>query len=346
MKTILLKNKVQSDKVYLSIGLIVLLILIGVVGFMLIADYNWIDALYMTVITIATVGYGEVMPLDGAGKLFTVFLILTSLGVIAFSLSVITEYIVRKSNPKLIEQKKIQKIILNLENHVIICGYGRNGKQAARKLLAHNRPFVVVEGEKEIVDKFQSLEIPMIHGDAIDDAVMRQAGISKANCVITALPEDADNLFIVLSARQAKKDLKIISRASRSSTYKKLRLAGADNVIMPDHIGGDHMASLVVVPDLVEFLDNISLVGKGSVNIEELPSEKLTLGKENQSILDLNIRSRTGCTIIGYKNPEGKYIVNPPAKQFLEANSRVIVLGDAEQIKKLNEMYHISTSFE
>ena len=107
MKTILLKNKVQSDKVYLSIGLIVLLILIGVVGFMLIADYNWIDALYMTVITIATVGYGEVMPLDGAGKLFTVFLILTSLGVIAFSLSVITEYIVRKSNPKLIEQKKI-----------------------------------------------------------------------------------------------------------------------------------------------------------------------------------------------------------------------------------------------
>lgn len=346
MKTIFLKNKVQSDKVYLSIGLIILLILIGVFGFIIIADYNWIDALYMTVITIATVGYGEVMPLDDAGKLFTVFLILTSLGVIAFSLSVITEYIVRESNPKLLEQKKIQKMISNLENHVIICGYGRNGKQAARKLLAHNRPFVVVEGEKEIVEKFQSTEVPMIHGDAIDDDVMRQAGINKANCIISALPEDADNLFVVLSARQTNKNLKIISRASHSSTYKKLRLAGADNVIMPDHIGGDHMASLVVVPDLVEFLDNISLVGKGSVNIEELPSEKLTMGKEGQSILDLNIRSRTGCTIIGYKSPQGDYIVNPSAKQFLEADSRVIVLGDAEQIQKLNEMYHISTSFE
>ncbi len=337
---------IKSDKLYLSLSLLVLLILIGVIGFMLIANYSWIDALYMTVITIATVGYGEVVPLDATGKLFTVFLILTSLGVIAFSLSVITEYIVYKSNPQLIEQKKINKMISSLENHVIICGYGRNGKQAVRKLLAHNKPFVVVEGEKEIVDKFQTLEIPMVHGNAIDDDVMRKAGISKANCVITTLPEDADNLFIVLSARQMNKELKIISRASHSSTYKKLRLAGADNVIMPDHIGGDHMASLVVVPDLVEFLDNISLVGKGSVNIEELPSVKLTQGKENQSILDLNIRSRTGCTIIAYKNPNGEYIINPSANQLLEKDSRVIVLGDADQILKLNKMYHISSSFD
>ena len=164
--------------------------------------------------------------------------------------------------------------------------------------------------------------------------------------MISALPDDADNLFVVLSARQMNKDLKIISRASHSSTYKKLRLAGADNVIMPDHIGGDHMASLVVVPDLIEFLDNISLVGKGSVNIEELPAEKLTLGKENQSIINLDVRSKTGCTIIGYKTPEGKYVINPPANQKLETNSRIIVLGDAEQIKKLNEIYHISANFE
>lgn len=338
--------KLLSHRVYLSLGMLAFLLLLGVFGFMVIADYNWVDALYMTVITIATVGYGEVEPLNAAGKLFTVFLILTSLGVIAFSLSVITAYIVNRSNPKLIEEKKIQKMIANLENHVIICGYGKNGKQAARKLQAHNRPFVVVEREKEKVDKFQSIDVPMINGDAIDDAVMKEAGVYKASCVISALPDDADNLFIVLSARQMNKNLKIISRASHSSTYKKLRLAGADNVILPDHIGGDHMASLVVVPDLIEFLDNLSLVGKGSVNIEELPSGKLTQGKENQSILDLNIRSRTGCTIIGYKTPEGKYLVNPPANQMLEADSRVILLGDSEQIKKLNEMYDISADFE
>lgn len=339
-------HKLFSHKVYLSFVMLAFLLLVGIFGFRIVANYNWVDAIYMTVITIATVGYGEVMPLDAAGKLFTVFLIITSLGVIAFSLSVITEYIVSKSNPLLIEQKKIQKMIANLQNHVIICGYGRNGKQAARKLLAHNRSFVVVEDNKEIVEKFQSVDVPMIHGNAIDDDVMKEAGIYKANCVISSLPDDADNLFIVLSARQMNKGLKIITRASHSSSYKKLRLAGADNVIMPDHIGGDHMASLVVVPDLVEFLDNISLVGKGSVNIEELPSEKLTQGKDQQSILDLNIRSRTGCTIIGYKTPQGKYIVNPPASQLLEADSRVIVLGDAQQIKILNEVYHISTNFQ
>ena len=215
-----------------------------------------------------------------------------------------------------------------------------------RQLLAHNRPFIIVEKSKEIIDKFHSVEIPMIHGNAIDDDTMKDAGIYQASCVISALPDDADNLFVVLSARQMNKDLKIISRASHSSTYKKLRLAGADNVIMPDHIGGDHMASLVVVPDLIEFLDNISLVGKGSVNIEELPAEKLTLGKENQSIINLDVRSKTGCTIIGYKTPEGKYVINPPANQKLETNSRIIVLGDAEQIKKLNEIYHISANFE
>jgi len=237
-------------------------------------------------------------------------------------------------------------MISAFENHIIICGYGRNGKQVAQKLLAHNRPFVIIESEKEVVDRYQSEKIPMLWGDAIDDEVLKKAGIYKATTTICTLPEDADNLFIVLSARQMNKDLKIISRADKPSSYRKLKLAGADNVIMPDRIGGDHMASLVVVPDLIEFLDNISLVGDGSVNIEEIPSDKLTQGKENQSILDLNVRSRTGCTIIGYKSPEGKYTINPNATQSLVSDSRVIVLGDKDQIQKLNKLYDISTSFE
>ncbi len=300
----------------------------------------------MTIITVSTVGYGETQPLDEEAKVFAIILILASLATIGFSISVITEYILAKSNPKLLFNKKMNKTIAALENHVIICGYGRNGKEVAQKMKAHQKPFVVIEHVKEIVEKYITPEIPIIHGNAIDDEVLKEAKIYKAKYLITALPEDADNLFIVLSARQMNKDLKIISRASKPSSYRKLRLAGADNVIMPDKIGGDHMASLVVVPDLVEFLDNLSLVGKGAVNIEELPSEKLTMDKSNQSILDLNVRALTGCTIIGYKSPEGKYTVNPPADQLLELGSRVIVLGNAEQIEKLNELYHISASFE
>lgn len=339
-------KKLLKNKFYLAVILLTVLLFIGVLGYRTIAHYNWVDSLYMTVITIATVGYGEVIPLDDNAKLFTVFLILTSAAIIAFSLSIITEYIVKQSNPRLIEHRKVKKMISKFENHVIICGYGRNGKQVAQKLLAHKRSFIVIETEKEVVDRYQSESTPLLWGDAIDDEVLKKAGIYKAATVICTLPEDADNLFIVLSARQMNKELKIISRASKPSSYRKLKLAGADNVIMPDRIGGDHMASLVVVPDLIEFLDNISLVGDGSVNIEEIPSDKLTQRKLNQSILDLDIRSRTGCTIIGYKSPKGKYIINPDASQFLEPKSRIIVLGDAQQIQKLNKYYDISTTFE
>lgn len=336
-------NHLFKNKFKLAVTLLILLICVGVLGYHWIADYTWVDSLYMTVITIATVGYGEVLPLGAGGKLFTVFLILTSVAIIAFSLSVITEYIVQQSNPTLINRKKVQKMISSFENHIIICGYGRNGKRVAQKLQAHHKSFLIIESNKEIVDRFNSENLPMLWGDAIHDNVLKKAGIYKANTIICSLPEDADNLFIVLSARQMNKELKIISRAARPSSYRKLKLAGADNVIMPDRIGGDHMASLVVVPDLIEFLDNLSLVGDGSVNIEEIPSEKVTTGKTECSIKDLDIRSRTGCTIIGYKSPEGKYIVNPDANQMLEKYSRIIVLGDANQIQKLNKIYQIIT---
>ncbi len=335
-----------KDRFYLALSLLLSILLIGVLGFHYIASYTWLDAVYMTIITVSTVGYGEPQPLVGGAKIFAIVLILASLAIIGFSISVITEYILARSNPKLILKKKMNKAIASLENHVIICGYGRNGKEVARKMKTHKKPFIVIESVKEIAEKYKAPDVPIIHGNAIEDDILKEAKIYKAKYLITALPEDADNLFIVLSARQMNKDLKIISRASKPSSYRKLRLAGADNVIMPDKIGGDHMASLVVVPDLVEFLDNLSLVGKGSVNIEELPSEKLILEKENQSILDLNVRALTGCTIIGYKSPEGEYTVNPSANQLLESGSRVIVLGNAEQIENLNELYQISASFD
>ena len=145
----------------------------------------------------------------------------------------------------------------------------------------------------------------------------------------------------MLSARQINKKLKIISRASQDTSYKKIRLAGADNVIMPDRIGGDHMASLVVVPDLIEFLDNLSIVGKKSINIEEISFEDMFDDKIERTILDIDMRSRTGCTIIGYKSPEGEYIVNPEANTLLKPSSKIVVLGRPEQINLLNKEFDI-----
>jgi len=332
--------KIFRTKIYTAFFLLILLLAIGVVGFKSMSNYTWIDALYMTVITITTVGFKEVHPLDDATKIFTISLILTSVFILGYALSVITEYILSKNSFEELKQKKMQKKIDNLKNHIIICGYGRNGRQAANKLLAYNKPFVIIEKDKALVDKIENELTPFVLGNASEDEALLQAGVDRASCLISALPSDADNLFIVLSARQINKNINIISRASQETSYKKLKLAGANNVILPDKIGGDHMASLVVVPGLMEFIDNLSIVGKSNINIEEIAIEKLT--KEIKTIKDLDLRKKTGCTIIGYKDENGEYIVNPEADLNLAPGSKIIVLGRPEQIYVLNSVYNIN----
>ncbi len=328
-------------RIYKAIMLLVVLMFVGVIGFKLLPGYSLVDALYMTVITITTVGFGEVAPLDDNAKVFTIFLILASVFIVGYALTVITEYILSSNNIEELKQKKMKKKINNLSNHIIICGYGRNGKQAAKKLLAHEKPFVIIEKNKEIIEKFQREHLAFVYGNANEDEVLLEAGVDRASTLISALPNDADNLFIVLSARQINKGMRIISRASQETSYKKLKLAGANNVILPDRIGGDHMASLVVVPDLIEFIDNLSIVGEDNINIEEVGVNKLYNTSSIRTIKDLDLRNKTGCTVIGFKGSDGEYIVNPEAELKLVPNSKVIVLGRPEQIQKLNSIYNL-----
>lgn len=332
--------KLFSSKIYTAFALLLTVLITGVLGYRFISDYPWIDAIYMTVITVTTVGFSEVKPLDGSAKLFTIFLIITSVFIFAYALAIITEYIVGRNSLQLLKKKKVKKTINQLSNHVIICGFGRNGNQAAERLKAYKKPFVVIERDKEVIEKFED-EVLFIEGDANDDEVLREAGIEKAQYLITAMPEDADNLFVVLSARQINSKLFIISRASQITSQKKMRLAGADKVIMPDKIGGDHMASLVVIPDLITFMDKLSTEGENTTNLEEVSIEDFTNQVSCNSIRDLDLRRKTGCTIIGYISPDGNYTINPEADLQLEPKSKVIVLGRPEQIRKLNEMFHI-----
>ncbi|WP_452221150.1 potassium channel family protein [Lacinutrix salivirga] len=334
--------KFFRSKIYTALFLLILILIIGVLGYRIISGYTWVDSFYMTVITITTVGFGEVQPLDANSKLFTIFLILTSVVVVGFAISIITEYILSKNNLEDLKKKKMKKIINACDNHIIICGYGRNGKQAATKLKAYNKAFVVIERDKEIIEKNDNDNVMFVHGNANEDDVLLEAGIERAETLIAALPDDADNLFVVLSARQINKHLNIISRASQETSYKKLKLAGANNVILPDKIGGDHMASLVVVPDLIEFIDNLSIVGEENINIEEIEIEKLYNSTTVQTIRDLDLRRKTGCTVIGFKNPNGEYVVNPEAEIKLVPKSKIIVLGRPEQIRKLNTIYNIT----
>ncbi|WP_298535037.1 TrkA family potassium uptake protein [uncultured Algibacter sp.] len=328
-------------KIYTAISLLILILLVGVMGYKFVSGYAWIDALYMTVITMTTVGFREVHPLDTESKIFTIFLILASVVIVGYALSIITEYILSKDHIEELKHKKMQKKIDGFKNHVVVCGYGRNGKQTVRKLLAHNRSFVVIEKDKEMEERLQLDNVPYVIGNANEDAVLLQAGVDRASNFISALPSDADNLFVVLSTRQINKNINIISRASHESSYEKLKFAGANNVILPDKIGGDHMASLVVVPGLMEFIDNLSIVGESNINIEEVAVEKLYDSRKARTIKDLDLRKKTGCTVIGYKDSNGDYTVNPEAEMPLEPNSKIIVLGRPEQIEILNSEYDI-----
>lgn len=318
----------------------VIVLIFGVFGYRLISDYSWVDAFYMTIITVTTVGFSEVRPMGPEGKIFTVILIVTSVFIFGFAISVITEYLLSRNSLESLKKKKMKNSIASLNQHVLLCGFGRNGMQAAEKLKAYKKPFVIIEKDKEIIERYED-ELLFVEGDANDDAILLEAGIEKAQYLIAALPDDAANLFVVLSARQLNKNLFIISRASLVNSQKKLFLAGANKVIMPDKIGGDHMASLVVMPDLITFMDKLSMEGENTTNLEEVAIEDFSDQIDCNSIRDLDLRQKTGCTIIGYISPDGEYTINPEADLKLLPKSKVIVLGRPEQIKKLNEMFHI-----
>ncbi|SDS69446.1 potassium channel protein [Gramella sp. MAR_2010_147] len=335
-------TRLVDSKLKLAIVLIILVFVSGVVGFHFLYDYSWVDALYMTIITISTVGYGEVQPMDPYGKIFTSVFIISGLFIFGFGFSTITEHILNKNNIGNLKRNKMRKRIDSLKDHIIVCGYGQNGKQAVQKLLNYRKDFVIIDRNEGVFQGMEDDQLNYIVGNATEDEVLETAGVGKASTLICALPRDADNLFIVLSARQLKKDLKIISRATEENSYKKLKLAGADNVIMPDRIGGSHMASLVVVPDLVEFLDNLSVSGEhDSINVEQISFSKICSDGIEKTIAETDIRKKTGCSIIGYKSPSGTYVVNPEPSLKLEKESKLIMIGRPQQIDSLKKYYSV-----
>jgi voltage-gated potassium channel len=303
-------------------------------GYIIIEGYSFLEALYMTTISITTAGFNEVRPLSNEGRLFTVFLLLTSWATFAWVITRITQFVVTGEINQYFKTRKNMKAVTQLNHHVILCGFGRNGQQAARTLKNHNMDFVVIEKEKESLEKALPFfpELVYLVGDGTDDDLLKKAGIDKATALITALPVDADNVFIVLSARALNQKLQIISRASEESSYPKLRKAGADNVIMPDKIGGSHMATLVSKPDVIEFMDFLSSEDGESVNMESVPYELLPPSIKDKPLKVVMEWNKTGVNCLGIKNREGKFIINPPDETLVTEGCKVIVFGTRSQI--------------
>lgn len=329
----------SKRKIFTAILILLVIIVIGVTGYMLIEGDNFLNALYMTVITTSTVGFGEIHQLSGPGKIFTMFLILSSFGTYAYAISIITTHFVEgQLSDFLVGGRRNKSKVKKMDNHVIICGYGRNGQQAAHELLAHKQSFVVVENRHDVIMQHISDDIRFVEGDATNDDILEKANVKKARALISTLPNDADNLFVALTARSLNPDMKIISRASNESSDKKLKVAGVDNVVMPERVGGAHMATLVAKPDIMEFLERLSVHGTAPTNLEEIVCSELPEEVMDKTIYEIGIRKKTGANIIGFKTPDGEFIINPSPDLSVTRGSKLFVLGTPEQIRNMKLM--------
>ena len=325
----------------LAIGLLLTELLMGTLGYMLLENYSLGDAFYMTIITISTVGFTEVQPLDVAGRIFTTVLILCNIGIFAYLLAVFSYFIIQGEIFKKMHLNLINNRIAKLENHIILCGYGKYGREAAAHFDDHNLAYVVIDKNPELIEGLQKREDPVLYieGDATTDETLEKAGIERASAIISALPDDSENVFIVLTARQINPGIKIISRARDPRTNKKLLKAGANHVVMPDQIGGFYMATLVSKPSAVEFFSFLTNDFHSDIGFEEISFENLSAECHYKTIRELGVRHATGANIIGYKQPNGKYIVNPPPDTAFLPNSSFIILGNNQQLKAVKAFF-------
>ena len=340
-------KRLNVNRLILAVVLTVLSLILGMAGFIYIEHYGVLDAFYMTVTTVATVGFGEIHPFSEAGRLFVSFYILYNLVVVAYLVSVMSSFIFDGELRKIYKMIKTDQEIKRFSGHVIVCGFGRNGRRAYQELRANGARVVVIEvdqvlmksitdgqtGEDYDGDGVPGGGIPTIFGDATTDLVLQQAGVERASALITALPKDADNVFVALSARALNPHMKIIARASFKTSESKLISAGADSVVMPDEIGGSHMAKLVVRPEVIRFLDLISGLSADKLRLEEMSYEQLRREVHGRSIRELDVRSITGATIIGLRQASGTLLVSPPVSYVLAPGDVLLVLGSEEQIE-------------
>ncbi|MCA8830026.1 potassium channel family protein [Hymenobacter pini] len=315
---------------------------VGVVGFMWLEKFTFVDAFYMTMITVSTVGFGELHPLTPAGRLFVSFYIFFNLLMLAYLLSVLTTYIFDGGLRNMFAMLKNDQEIRRYSDHVIVCGFGRNGRKAYHELRSSGADVVVVEQNEALLKEATEATgeaIAAVYGDATLDDTLRAAGVDRARALITALPKDADNVFVTLTARELAPNITIVARASLKSSEPKLLRAGADSVVMPDEIGGSHMANLITRPEVIRFLDMISGLGPNKLRLEELRTEELRGEWRGLSIRELDIRSRTGATVIGLKHQRGEFTVSPSADTVPVAGDIFLFLGTDEQITSLLDQF-------
>jgi voltage-gated potassium channel len=307
----------------------------GILGYIIVEGWGFFDALYMTIITITTVGYHEVHDLTQPGRVFSMALMLSGVGTMFYMFGVVAKVVLEGELRDILGRKKLTKKIENLKNHYIVCGFGRMGSIICNELSHNKAPYVVIEGDPEIVASMDA-DTLTLQGDATQDSVLKEAGIDRAKGLISVLSSDANNLYVVLSARGLNQNLRIVARASEEGAEQKLKRAGADSVVSPYFIGGLRIAHTLIKPAVVDFIEFATRSGNLELQMEEVkvPTNSKIV---HQSLHESGIGKNLGIIIVAIKRDEGDMEFNPTSSSKIETGDTLIAMGETKQLQALEE---------
>jgi len=322
-----------SRRLVASLVAVAVVLVTGTLGYWLFG-LDPLDALFQTVITVSTVGYGELHRFGAGEKVFTIVLILVGVGTAAYAFGAFIETFIEGYLGGALRRRRMERKIASMASHVILCGWGRVGTAIARSLRAHQAEVVVVDVSEE---RLATVEGPYVLGDATDEEVLRKAGIERARVLITALSADADNLYVTLTGRSLRPDLFIVARTASQQAVPRLLQAGADRVVNPQELGGVRMAALAVQPHVAEFLDVVMHERSLEFRLEEVeipPGSPLA----GETLRSARVHDRTGTLVLAMKAPDGSFRTNPPPTAEIKAGEILIVIGDFEQVAALRSL--------
>jgi len=326
------------NQLVLAMALFILSLSVGVIGFSTIEGLGWINAIYMSIITIGTVGFTEVKQLSPNGRLFTSIYILFNMAIFAYILTVISSYFIEGKLNAALKNFRSNMKLNKLRNHVIVCGYGRNGSRACIELQQSKKEFIIIEKSEEITHNIPK-SMNWFIGDATKDSDLLSAGIDRATAIIVTTASDSVNVFITLTARNLNPDISIIARTSSFETQDKLYHAGANFVIMPDVLGGMFMAHMITKPTVIEFLNLINGASGQDYHLEEIDYEDLKEEYKDQTLEGLNIMKNTGAVVIGVKDDIKGIIPAPSPSTVIGKEDHLILLGSTASLKNFSDKY-------